>query len=378
MKVVQLPVPSTAGSMTVEAALSKIQGVAPAVSDQPLKLSEISQLAWAAQGRPTSPTDSAASVDERSLMKVYFALPDGFYLYIPSSHSLQQTRDVDLRASAASQLLRQQNAPVGGCQIVLGGSVKDFNARYGTRARNVMLLLAGQMIQSMQLEAAALNLTFVGINNMDLMAVRKAFTLGKDVEPLYVLIVGYAGTATAGAGAGTPPAGSFKKVVIIAPQNGFQDVEFFETRRLLEMNSVQVTVASMRAGPIRSMGGTAVQADLGISDVHPADYSALIFVGGPGTSAMFNTQPLRDLVREAAAQRKIMAASGNAPGILAAAGVLKGSRVTGALEIQNMLVTAGAAYTGRTVEKDGPLITSMDPQFTPLFVQAILDGLAGM
>jgi hypothetical protein len=41
-------------------------------------------------------------------------------------------------------------------------------------------------------------------------------------------------------------------------------------------------------------------------------------------------------------------------------------------------VTAGAAYTGRTVEKDGPLITSMDPQFTPLFVQAILDGLAGM
>ncbi len=380
MKVVQLPAPSTSGSMTVEAALSKIQGLAPAVSDQSLKLSDLGQLAWAAQGRPTSGISTVVAADERALMKVYFALPDGFFLYAPATHSLQQTREIDLRAPAASQLLGQQNAPIGGCQIVVGGSARDFNARYGPRARNVMLLLAGQMVQSIQLEAASLNLTFVGINNIDLTAVRKVFAFGKEVEPLYVLIVGYASTPTAtgtGAGSTPTPPGSFKKVVMVVPRAGFQDVEFVETKRTLELNSVQVTVASMRAGSIRGMGGTTAQADLAISGINLADFGALVFIGGAGTAELFNARPLWELIRMAAGQRKIMAASGNAPGLLAAAGVLKGSQVTGVMEIRNMLVAGGATYTGQPVQKDGPLVTSIGPQVVPLFAQNILEALNG-
>jgi putative intracellular protease/amidase len=379
LQTIQLPVPSMSGSVTVEAALSKVQSLTPMISDQPLKLSEISQLGWAAQGRPVSATTPVMS-DERALMKVYFAMPDGLYLYVPSSYSLQETRDGDLRALLSSGLLGQQNAPVGGCQIVIGGSSRDFVARYGSsKARNVMLLLAGQMVQSLQLEAVALNLTFVGINSVDVATARKICGLGRDVEPLYVLIVGYTGTAEAA----TPrasPAGSFKKALIITPQTGFQDEEFLEVRRGLELNSVQVLVASLRAGPIRGIAGTVAQADLSISEAHAADFGAIVLIGGPGTVALFNTRPLWDLIREAAAQRKIIAASGNAPAVLAAAGVIKGSRVTGSLDIQAMLVNAGATYTGRAVEKDGPLVTSMGPglQATPLFVQGILDGLAGM
>jgi protease I len=383
VKVVPLPVPSEAGSMTVEAALSKIQGPAPAVSDLSLKPSEISQLAWAAQGRPISSSAPMVSPDERALLKVYFVMPDGFYLYLPIEHALQQVRGNDLRAQVAAQLLKQQNAPIGGCQIVVGGSTRDFTTRYGNRARNVMLLLAGQMIQNMQLQAAALNLTFIGINGIDLTAVRNTFAFGRDAEPLYVLIVGYPNVAmtpaAANAAAAQPtPAGSPKKVVIVAPQNGFEDVELFDAKRLLEMNSVQVVIASLRAGPIRSMTGNAIQADLAISDIHPADFGAIVFVGGTGTEGLFNTQPLRDLVQQAAAQRKIMAASGNAPGILAAAGVLRGARVTGIVGIQSQLMQAGAAYTGTLAEKDGPVITSAGAQAVPIFVQAILDGLNGM
>ncbi len=380
-KVVQLPAPAAAGSVSVETALSKLQGLTPAVSDQQMKLSDIGQLAWAAQGQPTSPTASAASNDDRALLRVQFLLPDGQYLYVPASHSLQQTREGDLRATLAAQLLKQQNAPVGGCQIIVGGSVKDFNARYGNRARNVMLLLAGQMVQSIQLEAVALNLTFVGVNNIDLTAVRKTLGAARDVEPLYVLIVGYAGTAaTAGVSPTPPPPGSFKKAVIIVPQSGFADEEFFVTKNGLESNSVQVRVASMRAGLIKSMNGVTAQADLGISDVHPADYSAIIFVGGSGTADLFNARPLWTLIKEAAGQRKVMGASGNAPGILAAAGVLKGARVTGTPDTQGALVQAGAVYTGRAVEKDGPLVTSVGPgpDVVPVFVQAVLEGMAGM
>jgi protease I len=374
MKTIQLPAPVTSGSVNVETALSKVQGL-PAPTDQPLKLSEIGQLAWAAQGRPTSA--AGAPIDDRTLMKVYFVLPDGMYLYNPASHSLEQIRDGDLRAQLQAGLMNQQNGPVGGCQVIVSGALKDFNTRYGAKARNIMLLLAGQMVQSIELQAVALNLTFVGINNVDITQARKLGGLGRDIEPLYVILVGYLATAPAGQ---APPVNTAHKVVMIAPQNGFQDEEYFETRRGLEANSIQVRVASMRAGPIRSMGGMTAQADLPIGQVHPADFSAIIFVGGIGATEFVNNRPLWDLIRQAAAQRKIMAASGNAPAVLANAGVLKGTRVTGAVEIQSVLMASGATYTGRTVEKDGPLITSMGPgpQIVPLFVQAILDGLGGM
>jgi protease I len=376
MKSVQLPAPSMSSSITVEAALTRIQSLT-IPSDQQLKLSDLGQLAWAAQGRPTSAVPSGGlTTDERMLMKVHFVLPDGLYLYVPSSHSLEETRDGDHRASLSTGLLNQQSAPVGGCQIVVSGALKDFSTRYGARARNVMLILAGQMVQSIQLEAAALNLTFVGINNVDVATARRICAFSRDIDPLYVIVVGYAPTAPAG-NSPAAPAGGSSKVVIITPQNGFQDEEFFETKRGLELNSVQVVVASMRPGPIRSMGNRMAQADMAITDVHAANFNAIILIGGVGTMELTKTRPLWDLIREAAAQRKVMAASGNAPAILAAATVLKGSRVTGAAEIQPMLVTAGATFTGRTVEKDGPLVTSIGPGAIPLFVQAILDEIAG-
>jgi protease I len=384
LKNVQLPAPTTSGSISVEAALTRIQSLS-APSDQPLKLPEVGQLAWAAQGRAAVtisgatglPVMNEATVDERAMMKVYFAMADGLYLYTPGNHSLQETRSVDVRASLSSGLLGQQNAPVGGCQVVIAGSSKDFSARYGSnRARNVMLLLAGQMAQNVQLQAVALNMTFVGINNVDVATARRLCGLTREAEPLYVVVVGYPATAPAGQ---TTAPGSFKKAVIIVPQNGFRDEEFFETKRGLEFNSMQVLVASMRAGTIKSMTGVSAQADLAISDVRAGDFSVLVLVGGMGTTELVNNRVLWDLIRQAVAQRRVVAASGSAPLILANAGVLKGVRVTGAPEIQNMLVGAGAAYTGRPVEKDGFLVTSMGPgaQIFPVFIQAILDGLTG-
>ena len=378
MKVLQLPAPSMSGALNVEAALSRLQSLT-APSDQQLKLSEIGQLAWAAQGRLASATVSGASVtDERALVKVHFVLPDGLYVYVPPSHSLQQTGEGDLRASLSAGLLSQQNAPVGGCQIVVSGSSKDFSSRYGNKARNIMSLLAGQMVQSIQLQALALNLTFVGINNVDINTARRICRLTRESEPLYVLLVGYPATAVA-APSQTPPPGGSKKVVIVTPQSGFQDEELFETKRGLEFNSVQVLVASMRVGPVRSMLDRVIGADLTVGQVKAADFDAIVFVGGIGTTELVNNRIVWDLVHQAAAQRKIMAASGNAPAILAAANVLSGARLTGALEIRDRLTAAGAVYTGRTVEKDGPLVTSMGPgpQIVPVFVRAILDALAG-
>jgi putative intracellular protease/amidase len=370
--VVPLPAPTTEGSVDINAALGAILN-RPAPSDLPLTMAQISQLAWAAQGRPTFVTEPNAPAGEGALLKVHFALPDGLYLYVPSSHSLQQTRNIDVRAALAAGLLNRARGPIGGCQIIISGTSRDFTAQYGDRARDAMYLLAGRMVQSIQLEAVASNLTFIGINNANAATVTKVCGLGKGIEPLYVLLTGHPVVV--------PP--RTKKVLIIVP-DGFQDEEFFETKRLLEMNSIQVVVAGMRAGPIRSMRGATAVADLAFNELHgpigPRKPGAIVFVGGTNLGEVLNHPAIRALPRLAGRQMPI-AASGNAPALIMswAGGAVRahGIAVTCAPEIASLVLLQGARYTGRAVEKDRWLITSVGAPAVPLFVQAILDGMNG-
>ena len=82
------------------------------------------------------------------------------------------------------------------------------------------------------------------------------------------------------------------------------------------------------------------------------------------------------LVRQAATQRKVLAAIGTAPSILAGAGALKGARATAYLSEQARLVQGGASYTGNPVEKDGLTITATGALAVPAFVRTIVDALA--
>jgi len=75
-------------------------------------------------------------------------------------------------------------------------------------------------------------------------------------------------------------------------------------------------------------------------------------------------------------RRKVLAAIGTAPSILAGAGLLRGTRVTAYLTEQERIVQAGGFYTGNAAEKDGLIITATGPLATSLFTKAILDGLA--
>jgi SagB-type dehydrogenase family enzyme len=380
--ILPLPVPQATGSVTVEAALSKFQNLS-APSELQLTLAEVGQLAWSAQGMPIVTTGAGPALaplanDDRALMKVYLVLPSGVYLYVPPNHSLQQVREGDLRASLASSLLGQQNAPVGGCQVIICSSTRDFTARYGNKARTIMLLLAGQMVQNVQLQAVAMGLTCIGANNVDVNRTRQICGVGRDLEPLCVILVGRPTVPSSPAAQGiqAAPVARPRRAVVIVPQLGFQDEELTAIQRGLQSNSVQVTIASLQMGPVRGVGGTTFGAEMALGQVKADDFGAVILLGGMDTTQFLANTILQALVRDAAAQHRVIAASGNAPGVLANAGMIRGVRVTGMIDVQNMLAAAGANYTGNQVEREGPLITSAGPQFTPLFVTAILDALA--
>jgi protease I len=378
LKTIQLSEPSTAGTIAVEQALLEQQR-ASLPSDQRLEFSALGQLAWAAQGVrvPRDASAPAATLTQLPALRLYFVLPDGVYLYGPTDHSLQQLSSDDGRQTMATALLNRAGAPIGGAQIVIAGSSRDYAVQYGTQARTAMLLQAGQAAQSLQLQAIGLGLTFVSIDNVNLNSVRRVVRLSQGLDPLCVTIVGQPGgmasTATSTQPTGTQPVN--KKTLVVVAQQAFQDQELFETRRALELAGAPVQVASTRLSALTGMMGGTANADLLLTQAKLADYGAVVLVGGPGVVEYFSNPTVMNLVRQAADQKKVVAAIGTAPTILANAGILKGVRVTGYLPEQARIVQGGATYTGNPVERDGLIVTAAGAPAVPLFVQAILEAL---
>lgn len=379
---IQLPAADRDSALSFEAALIRQQEGRELPSDRPLKPSEVGQLAWAAQGVTVGQNEPGTPPAQLPApMKLYVTLSNGVYQYDPMKHALKQTSDTDVRAALASAALDPTGTTMGGltggCQIILAGSSRDFSARYGNKARNAMLMLAGQMVQNIELQALSLGLTYVPIDNASSVSVRRVLRLSRSTEPLYVLLVGYPASQPpeqSAAAESAAPTGA-ARAVIIAPQRDFVDAELFETKRQLELASVQVLVAGLRAGRMVGSFGTAGQADLSISQVKVEDFDAFIFIGGAGSIRYINNSVALNLARQVAVQRKVLAASGNAPTILARAGVLNGARVTALLTERELIMAAGALYTGNPVEKDGPLVTSTGAMAIPTFVTGIVDAL---
>lgn len=373
---IQLPEPATSSAVSFEQAVTELAKIRPP-SDQRLDQNKISQLAWASQAvMPPSPPVAAATPQPstEAPMRIFFVLPEGLYAYEPAGHSLQPITDGDLRASLATALLKQAVVPVGGCQIIVTASTREFTARYPARARTIMALLAGRVSQNIQLQAAAQGLTFVGLDAVESADVHRVARIPRNYEPLYVAIIGYpAGQAPATA---VQPAiqRTGRALLVIAPM-GFNDEELLATRRALELAGVQVAVASTRMGSLAGMAGTTTQADLLLNQVSVDNYDAVIFIGGIGAMNYVGNGVAQNLARQASVRRKVLGAIGTAPSILASAGVLRGTRVTAYLSEQQRIVQAGAVYTGNPAEKDGLLVTATGSAAAPLFVQAILEGL---
>ncbi len=376
LQVVQLPAPSTSSAVSVEQAIISLRSL-QVPGNQRLDLPKISQLAWAIQGAAVTAGAGAVGTGptavDAATMKVYFVLPDGIHLYNPMDHALQQVAGEDVREALAAAVLKQTGAPAGGCQIILAAPFQEFAKRYGTRARTVMLLQAGRMSQNVQLEAVAQGLTFVGVDGAEAPDVRRVVRVLRTLDPVYVAFVGYpAGQAPP---ATDPSRTAQASVLLVVPPQQFQDEELLMTKRALEQGGVQVMIASTRKGVLLGMLGGTIRADLLLNEANVDNFNAVVFIGGTGVLDYLNNRVVLNLVNQAAAKRKVLAAIGTAPSILANAGVLKGARATAFLSEQARLVQGGAIYTGNPTEKDGATITATGPLAVAPFAKGILDAL---
>ncbi len=178
-----------------------------------------------------------------------------------------------------------------------------------------------------------------------------------------------------GGGAMADAAGK-KVLMVIAPSN-FRDEELFDTKAELEAAGAETTIASKQAGTITGMLGGAAEAEVGLGKVNAADYDAVVFIGGSGSSAYFNDSTAQQIAKDAVAKGKVLAAICIAPSILANAGILQGKNATAFNSEAGNLQSKGANYTGQGVTVDGKIITADGPASARQFGREIAKVLQG-
>jgi protease I len=168
-------------------------------------------------------------------------------------------------------------------------------------------------------------------------------------------------------------------IAIIIPPEGFRDEEFTIPHAHFSSKGIKSTVASTRKGECRGSGGTRAEASLSLGEVRASDFSAVFFVGGPGTPVIRASNESMRIAKEFAAAGKLVSAICWAPTILAKAGVLAGKRATVwfghdpeyGMDTGKVLGKFGARYTGEPVTIDGTFITADGPRSAKMIAEEI-------
>ncbi len=166
-----------------------------------------------------------------------------------------------------------------------------------------------------------------------------------------------------------------KKALFVIAQQGFQDYEYNEPKKILENAGVETKTASKTTREAFGKLGARVKPDLALEQARASDYDAIIFVGGPGAAAYFNDEQALALARDFEKTRKIVAAICIAPVILANAGVLRGKKATVWPSESANLRGKGASYANEDVVRDQQVITASGPQAARKFGETILKAL---
>jgi len=165
-----------------------------------------------------------------------------------------------------------------------------------------------------------------------------------------------------------------KKIAVLAEQQ-YEDLELWYP--VLRFREAGARVEIVGAGKDRydSKHGYPVQVTMQAAQVQVADFDAVIIPGGYAPDHMRRHPPMVQLVREAVAAGKIVAAICHGGWMLCSAHCLEGKQVTGFFAIRDDLENAGATYIDAEVVRDGNLITSRVPSDLPAFCRAIIEAL---
>ncbi len=193
----KLPEPSYKSQVSIEEAILLRRSIRE-YEPEPITLSQLSQILWAAQGITQKSTGfrAAPSAGATYPLEVYVVvkeggvkdLPAGVYHYLPSSHELELVKLGDYTIDLMKAALGQEWVGDAAVNLVINAVYERTTRRYGDRGIRYVHMEVGHVGQNVYLQCISLNLACVVIGAFYDEEVKKI--VGGMGEPLYIIPVG--------------------------------------------------------------------------------------------------------------------------------------------------------------------------------------------
>ncbi|MBW2408821.1 MAG: SagB/ThcOx family dehydrogenase [Deltaproteobacteria bacterium] len=193
---IQLPEPGFAGEVSVEHALQMRRSVR-SYKNEPLSISDLSQILWSAQGI-TTPRGfrTAPSAGALYPLELYVVagniinLPSAIYRYRTAEHSLLKIVPGDRRSELSRAALQQSAIKKAPAILLFCAVYERTTEKYGQRGIRYVHMEVGHAAQNACLQAIALGLNTVVIGAFRDTEVKKIADLPAEEQPQYLVPIG--------------------------------------------------------------------------------------------------------------------------------------------------------------------------------------------
>ena len=169
-------------------------------------------------------------------------------------------------------------------------------------------------------------------------------------------------------------------ILFVVASKGFQDEEYFESKRIIEEAGHQVLTISDKTGTASGSEGAQIEISETLETINLDQYQGLVFIGGSGALKYLDNEHSYKLIERALQNNIIVGAICIAPLILARSGYFKGKKMTVWSSSMDRwpidgLQSAEIEYLDQSVAREGMLITANGPSAAAEFSQMIVDLL---
>lgn len=145
--------------------------------------------------------------------------------------------------------------------------------------------------------------------------------------------------------------------ILVLLADGFEEMEAVTPVDIFRRAEIKTVTAGLHGGTIESSRKIRIAPDTTIDEVRASDFDMIYLPGGqPGTTHLKNDARVLKLLNEFQSAGKMIGAICAAPGVLAAAKLIGGKKVTSHPSVREEL--AGAVYLEDAVVTDGNVVTS--------------------
>lgn len=173
------------------------------------------------------------------------------------------------------------------------------------------------------------------------------------------------------------------KTIAFLLHSNFEQAEYEDVNNQLKDKGYKtVLITTNKEKEVQAMKqdvdkGDTFTADIFAKEANITDYDALVLPGGTvNADTIRGNEEAHSIINAIYEAGKPLAAICHAPWVLINTGIAKGKTLTAYHSLQTDLENAGASFVDKTVQVDGNLITSRNPDDIKNFVEAIDKALS--